>query len=176
MLSVLLYLCGYWYMYIHLQICIHYSDGTETMHTMMCMHTQPHTHAHATHKHACICTSNHHTHTYTHTHTHTHTHAHTPPRVCRMETVLFVLRAGRGMTGLWRYSFRLGLQQTCRTRWKTVIICSSVTCSVVTIVHFIIQDGSTALRASSYKGHHKVVELLLGAKANPDLQDKVRTH
>ena len=31
-----------------------------------------------------------------------------------------------------------------------------------------------ALKAASYKGHHKVVELLLGAGANPDLQDKVR--
>ena len=40
--------------------------------------------------------------------------------------------------------------------------------------HSIIQDGWTALRESSISGHHKVVELLLGAGANPDLQDKVR--
>ena len=38
-----------------------------------------------------------------------------------------------------------------------------------------IQNGWTALKAASNKGHHKVVELLLGARANPDLQDKVRT-
>ena len=40
---------------------------------------------------------------------------------------------------------------------------------------FTIQDGWTALKQASFKGHHKVVELLLGAGANPDLQDKVRT-
>ena len=38
-----------------------------------------------------------------------------------------------------------------------------------------IQDGDTALERASFIGHHKVVELLLGAGANPDLQDKVRT-
>ena len=37
------------------------------------------------------------------------------------------------------------------------------------------QDGQTALTAASFYGHYKVVELLLGAGANPDLQDKVRT-
>ena len=37
-----------------------------------------------------------------------------------------------------------------------------------------IQDGCTALRTASFHGQHKVVELLLGAGANPDLQDKVR--
>ena len=35
--------------------------------------------------------------------------------------------------------------------------------------------AKTALRTFSFNGHHKVVELLLGAGANPDLQDKVRT-
>ena len=40
---------------------------------------------------------------------------------------------------------------------------------------FTIQDGLTALNQASFNGHHKVVELLLGAGANPDLQDKVRT-
>ena len=45
---------------------------------------------------------------------------------------------------------------------------------VVTLTHSTIQDGSTALKAASAKGHDKVVELLLGAGANPDLQDKVR--
>ena len=46
---------------------------------------------------------------------------------------------------------------------------------VVTLTHSTIQDGWTALKRASFKGHHKVVELLLGAGANPDLQDKVRT-
>ena len=46
---------------------------------------------------------------------------------------------------------------------------------VVAISHFTTQDGYTALRTASFNGHHKVVELLLGAGANPDLQDKVRT-
>ena len=40
---------------------------------------------------------------------------------------------------------------------------------------FITQNGGTALTISSFNGHHKVVELHLGAGANPDLQDKVRT-
>ena len=46
---------------------------------------------------------------------------------------------------------------------------------VVTLTHSTIQDGWTALERASSKGHHKVVEVLLGAGANPDLQDKVRT-
>ena len=46
---------------------------------------------------------------------------------------------------------------------------------VVALTHSTIQDGWTALQRASFKGHHKVVELLLGAGANPDLQDKVRT-
>ena len=46
---------------------------------------------------------------------------------------------------------------------------------VVTLTHSTIQDGWTALKSASNNGHHKVVELLLGAGANPDLQDKVRT-
>ena len=36
-----------------------------------------------------------------------------------------------------------------------------------------IQDGQTALEQACIKGHHNVVEFLLGAGANPDLQDKV---
>ena len=47
---------------------------------------------------------------------------------------------------------------------------------IVTIIHFTIQIGQTALTIASSEGHHKVVELLLGAGANPDLQDKVRTY
>ena len=46
---------------------------------------------------------------------------------------------------------------------------------VVALTHSTIQDGWTALQQASYNGHHKVVELLLGAGANPDLQNKVRT-
>ena len=45
---------------------------------------------------------------------------------------------------------------------------------VVTLTHSTIQNGSTALRTASINGHPKVVELLLGAGANPDIQDKVR--
>ena len=43
----------------------------------------------------------------------------------------------------------------------------------VTCTHSTIQDGKTALRKASIRGHHKIVELLLKAGANPDLQDKV---
>ena len=59
----------------------------------------------------------------------------------------------------------------------TVSNCHSkaVSC-IVTITLFALQNGQTALTIASSKGHHKVVELLLGAGANPDLQDKVRTH
>ena len=47
---------------------------------------------------------------------------------------------------------------------------------VVTLTHSTIQNGWTALKAASFKGHHKeVVELLLDAGAKPDIQDKVRT-
>ena len=46
---------------------------------------------------------------------------------------------------------------------------------VVTLTHFTIQNGVTALKAASIEGHHKVIELLLRAGANPDLQVKVRT-
>ena len=41
--------------------------------------------------------------------------------------------------------------------------------------HLFMQSGQTALEQASFKGHHKVVELLLEAGANPDLQDVVRT-
>ena len=60
---------------------------------------------------------------------------------------------------------------------------SSTCCSLSTIIiailvgltHSTIQDGQTALKQASFSGHQKVVELLLGAEANPDLQDKVST-
>ena len=40
---------------------------------------------------------------------------------------------------------------------------------------FTIQRGWTALKEASFNGHKKVVEVLLKAGANPNLQDKVRT-
>ena len=46
---------------------------------------------------------------------------------------------------------------------------------VVTLTHSTMQDSWTALERASFNGHHKVVEVLLGAGANPDLQNKVRT-
>ena len=45
---------------------------------------------------------------------------------------------------------------------------------VLTIMNSTVQDGETALERASIKGHQKVVELLLGAGANPDLYDKVK--
>ena len=46
---------------------------------------------------------------------------------------------------------------------------------VVTLTHSTIQYGVTALQQASNEGRQKVVELLLVAGANPDLQNKVRT-
>ena len=46
---------------------------------------------------------------------------------------------------------------------------------VLTITDCTIQYGVTALQQASKQGHQKVVELLLGAGAKPDLQDKVGT-
>ena len=47
-------------------------------------------------------------------------------------------------------------------------------CTILFPLFLFIQDGLTALERASFSGHHKVVELLLRAGANPDLQDKVR--
>ena len=47
--------------------------------------------------------------------------------------------------------------------------------ATVSLTHFTIQDGETALMQATTDGHHKVVELLLGAGAKPDLQNQVRT-
>ena len=41
--------------------------------------------------------------------------------------------------------------------------------------HLVKQTGSTALGRASFNGHHEVVECLLIAGANPDIQDEVRT-
>ena len=46
---------------------------------------------------------------------------------------------------------------------------------LVGLTHSTIQDGWTALERASFNGHQNVVELLLGAEVNPDLQDKVST-
>ena len=46
---------------------------------------------------------------------------------------------------------------------------------VVALTLSTIQDGSTALKKASISGHHKVVEVLLRAGANPNLENKVST-
>ena len=46
---------------------------------------------------------------------------------------------------------------------------------VVALTLSTIQNGWTALEQASNRGHHKVVEVLLRAGANPNLQNKVST-
>ena len=41
--------------------------------------------------------------------------------------------------------------------------------------HLVKQNGWTALERASFNGHHEVVECLLTAGANPDIQDEVKT-
>lgn len=41
--------------------------------------------------------------------------------------------------------------------------------------HLVKQNGWTALCQACFNGHHKVVEYLLRAGANPNMQDEVRT-
>ena len=43
-------------------------------------------------------------------------------------------------------------------------------------LHSTLQNGVTALHLASFKSHHKVVEVLLGAWANPNLRDKVKQY
>ena len=60
----------------------------------------------------------------------------------------------------------------------TEVYCSAVALEpshVVALTHSTIQNGGTALEKASIRGHHKIVEVLLGAGANPNLQDKVST-
>ena len=38
------------------------------------------------------------------------------------------------------------------------------------------EDGVTALHVASFRGHHKVVELLLANWANPNIRDKVKQY
>ena len=70
------------------------------------------------------------THTLTHSHTRTHTHTHTLTHVHRMDAAHSMMPAGRDMMGLWRCSFRLGLQWTCKPRWRI----AHLSCAVF-IVH-----------------------------------------
>ena len=46
---------------------------------------------------------------------------------------------------------------------------------VVALTLSTMQNGWTALKQASRRGHHKVVEVLLRAGANPNLQNKVST-
>ena len=71
-------------------------------------------HPHATQKHTTMYTQDgffplYSAYIYLNTTT-THTHMHIPPCAPRMESLLCIVRAIRGVTGLWRCSFRLGLQ------------------------------------------------------------------
>ena len=53
---------------------------------------------------------------------------------------------------------------------------TSKTCTTVNShphVHYIPQDGRTALMQASFRGHHKVVDLLTNAGAAGDVQDEV---
>ena len=43
-------------------------------------------------------------------------------------------------------------------------------------LHYIPQDGRTALNQASYNGHHKVVDLLTNAGAAVDVQAEVSVH
>ena len=74
-------------------------------------HTNAHVH---TTTYACMCNTQ--ISMYIYTHNTTHTHAHITPCARRMEPVLSILQVRRVMTGLWRCSFRLRLQQIFRPR------------------------------------------------------------
>ena len=73
-------------------------------------------------------------------------------------------------------TYRSLLFSYCNISYQGVLLSTVIVepSHVVTLTHSTIQDGWTALEASSNEGHHKVVELLIGAGSNPDLQDKVR--
>ena len=58
--------------------------------------------------------------------------------------------------------------------YRTKVYCCHLPSHVVALAHSFIQNGWTALKAASFHDYHKVVELLLGTGANPDIQSKVR--
>ena len=110
------------------------------------------------HWHRCICTHTHMQHTYMHGYIHTqppHTHMHTPPCAHRMDSFLCIMRARRGMRGVWRCSFRQGLQWTCRSRWKITIICSVslVVCRAGFIVHQVPHNIQGNMKVKKYIQH-----------------------
>ena len=55
----------------------------------------------------------------------------------------------------------------------SISYCAAISCDYYHLST--IQNGVTALQQASNEGRQKVVELLLVAGANPDLQNKVRT-
>ena len=71
------------------------------------------------------------------------------------------------------YCLVTAVQMLCHTK---VYCCQLLKPShVVALTHSTVQNGWTALEQASISGHNKVVEVLLGAGANPNLQNKVST-
>ena len=73
-----------------------------------------------------------------HANTCTYPHAHTCEQ--RTDSSHLMMPVFVDMMGLWRCSFRLGLQWTSRPRWRIIImiqLCSSVTCSVLLAVFIV---------------------------------------
>ena len=55
------------------------------------------------------------------------------------------------------------------------VLLSAEPSHVVALTHSTVQNGWTALEQASIRGHHLIVEVLLGAGANPNLQNRVST-
>ena len=91
-----------WYTLVHRfgHNFLHEASKMQTECIPLCCKSQPHTHTHHSPPHM-------HTHTYVYTY--------------RRDSYHFITPVGRGMMGLWRCFFRLGLQWTCRPRWRNVI-------------------------------------------------------